>query len=158
MKWKKKQIKLSWTHKRHTLKETCSQTWWSTIMKTFTKNNVRVVILNHGPRLFFRENFSVSRRCEFLSTPFFWKRHETYKSFWREKNFPWRSTLSSYWHLKNAILAIFSLFWKVGGNLGKGRTPGERWPKYLKWTQWCSSELTGSYISLLSRTSEFKSQ
>ena len=40
--------------------------------------DLRVVILNHGPRLFFRENFDVSRRSESMSAPFFMKRHETY--------------------------------------------------------------------------------
>ena len=71
--------------------------------------HLRVVILNHGPRLFFRENFDVSRKSESMNAPFF-SRHETYGVISKKLFFPWRSPSSTYDPLNIAILAIFSLF------------------------------------------------
>ena len=72
--------------------------------------------------------------------------------------FPWRSPLATYDPLNEGKYRKYSLFWKMGGFSGKGRTPGERWPKFLEWTHWCSSKPLGSQHGLLRRNSFFKTQ
>ena len=52
--------------------------WPSRSLKIIDQFYMRVVILNHGPRLIFGEIFDVSRKSEPMSAPFFWERHETY--------------------------------------------------------------------------------
>ena len=63
--------------------------------------------------------------------------------------FPWRSPLLTYYPLNKCKYWNYSLFCEMGGFWEKGRTPGERWPKCLQWTQLFSKISTGSLALLV---------
>ena len=115
-----------------------------------------MVILNHHPGRYFRVFICFATGSKWMDgCPFFC---ETTIPTWENLFFPWRSLMSTYDPLYGCKSRKYSWFWTEGVFGGKGRTPGERWPKCLEWTQWCSSKPLGLQHGLLSRNSFFKTQ
>ena len=100
--------------------------------------HLRVVILNPPLPRFFYVFFYCSTGSKpmnaplFLETQYFERVSKIYSFF------PWRSPSLTYYPLNECEYRKIPLFWKMEGFWGKGRTPGERWPKCLQWTHWCS--------------------
>ena len=120
--------------------------------------HLRVVILNRHPGPDFCVFICFATGSKWMDAPFFWKQQYLEDVTWENLFFPWRSPLSTYDPLYGGKSRKYSLFWTEGGFGGNGRTPGERWPKCLEWTQWCSSKPLGPQHGLLSRNSFVKSQ
>ena len=119
---------------------------------------MRVVILNQHPEPDFCVFICFVTGSECMDAPFFLKGQYIEKVSRENLFFPWRSTMSTFDPLYECKSRKYSLFWTEGNNGGKSRTPGERWPKCLKWTQWCSSKPLGPQHGLLSGKSFFKTQ
>ena len=96
---------------------------------------MRVVILDPHPRWFLSVFICFETGSEWLNAPFFLKRQYIESDSWENLFFPWRSPLVTYDPLKECKCRNYSLFREMGGFWGKGRTPGERWPKCLQLTQ-----------------------
>ena len=117
-----------------------------------------MVILNQHPLPDFCVFICFATGSKWMDAPFFLKQQYLEDVTWENLFFPWRSPLGTYDPLYEGKSWKYSLFWTEGVFGGNGGTPGERWPKCLKWTQWCSSKPLGPQHGLLSRNSFFKSQ
>ena len=109
---------------------------------------MRVVILNPGIRLKNWRKICIFPGSNCMDAPFFWKRQYIE---WLQKSyliFPWRSPLMTYYPPNECKYRNYSLFCEMGGFWNKGRTPGERWPKCLQWTQLFSKIATWSITVL----------
>ena len=80
--------------------------------------------------------------------PFFCKDNTSRCFKNKELIFPWRSSPLIYYPLNVDKYRNYSLFCEMGAFWGKGRTPGERWPKCLQWTQLFSKISIGSQALL----------
>ena len=112
------------------------------------KSNVRLVILNKATRAHFWEKISIFPGSGWMNAPFFLKRQYIEGLQKNYLFFPWRSSPLIYYPLNVDKYRNYSLFCEMGAFWGKGRTPGERWPKCLQWTQLFWKNCLGS-ISLL---------
>ena len=117
-----------------------------------------MVILNHHGVLDFCVFICFVTGSKCMDAPFFLKGKYIEKVTLKNLFFPWRSTMTTYGPLQKGKSRKYPLFWSEGGFGGIVRTPGEKWPKCLKWTQWCFSKPLGLQYDLLSRNSFFKSQ
>ena len=121
-------------------------------------SKMRVVILNQHPGLDFCVFICFVTGSECMDAPFFLKGQYIEKVTRENLFFPWRSLMSTFDPLYECKSRKYSLFWTEGNFGGKGRTPGERLPKCLEWTQWCSSKPLGPQHGLLRRKFIFKTQ
>ena len=120
--------------------------------------HLRVVILNHHGVLDFCVFICFVTGSKCMDAPFFLKGKYIEKVTLKNLFFPWRSTMTTYGPLQKGKSRKYPLFWSEGGFGGIVRTPGEKWPKCLEWTQWCFSKPLAHQFGLLSRNSFFKSQ
>ena len=119
---------------------------------------MRVVILNQDPRLSFYQILHNFPGSASLNAPFFFKRQYIQEVTKKILFFPWRSPSLTYCPLNVAKYPKKSLISKVGFFGGKGRTPGETWPKRQEWPNLSSSRALGTQLHLLRRKPGFKSQ
>ena len=110
---------------------------------------MRLVILNTGLRPKFREKIGIFPRSGCMNAPFFLKRQYIEGLQKKYLFFPWRSPPLTYYPLNKCKYRNYSLFCEMGGFWGKGRTPGERWPKCLQWTQLFWKNSIGSLTLLV---------
>ena len=122
-----------------------SYTW--VILAMFISYNSLIILIMELPGHFW-EKISIFPGSGCMHAPFFLKRQyieglQKINSF-----FPWRSPLMTYYPPNERKYRNYSLFCEMGGFWNKGRTPGERWPKCLQWTQLFSKISTRSITML----------
>ena len=117
---------------------------------------MRVVILNPGILLKFWRKICIFPGSDSTNAPFFLKRQYIKELQKINLFFPWRSPLMTYFLPNERKYRNYSLFCEMGGFWKKGRTPGERWPKCLQWTQLFSKISTRSITMLAEKKIVFQ--